>query len=330
MRSSNAHLVSIIEAIYREEMSDQGWIEGILAAARPALDHGLGVTAYPFEVVGREVRVPWAKVLGTRGVSAALVKSILATARDQPRVSEVYRSTPTCATASELGFSEMPEFRRFNAKGVLDSSGITGFDTAGRGVFLGGFLPRATRLDLAFRTRFERIAAHLGVGQRYRRFARTARHAPEAVFTPNAKLLHAEGAATLPKARAALAQAVVAIERARGRQRRIDPDGALAAWKGLVSARWSLVDQFESDGKRYVVARENEPHVVQLAALSKRERQVIGYVVLGHTTKLIAYELGIADSTVRVLLRRAMQRLGVTSREALVSALATASAAVNS
>ena len=327
MKPSSTHIVEIIEAIYRHEESERAWLEGILVAARPALDHGLGLTSYPFEVVGQEVRVPWVKVVGTPvRVGPSLMKSVMATSRDSPQVSRVYRPTPTCATASELGLLETPGFRLFRAKGILDASGITGFDTAGRGVFFGAFLPRVTRLAPAFRERFERVGAHLGVGLRYRRFAKVAGHAPEAVFSPSAKLLHAEGDATMPNARAALARAVVAIDRARGRLRKTDPDGALAAWKGLVDARWSLVDEFESDGKRYVVARENEPCAAQVAALSKRERQVVGYVVLGHATKLIAYELGIADSTVRVLLRRAMQRLRVTSREALVAKLGAAPA----
>jgi DNA-binding CsgD family transcriptional regulator len=187
---------------------------------------------------------------------------------------------------------------------------------------MGPLLPRVTRIDPIFRARFGRIAAHLGVGQRYRRLQKTSPRA--SVFSPSAKLLHAEGDAAKPEARAALAQAVVAIDRARGRQRRADPDGALAARKGLVAARWSLVDEFESDGKRYVVARENEPSSVPITALSKRERQIVGYVALGHSSKLIAYELGIADSTVRVLLSRAMQRLQVTSREELATRLLTA------
>jgi DNA-binding CsgD family transcriptional regulator len=327
MKARSLDIIDIIEAIYREEKSERAWLEGILVAARPALDHGLGLTAYPFEVVGQEVRVPWAKVLGTPvRVGPSLIKSVMATSRNSPQVSRVYRSTPTCATASELGLSETPGFRLFRAKGILDASGITGFDTTGRGVFFGAFLPQVTRLAPAFRERFERVGAHLGVGQRYRRFAKVAANSPNAVFSPSAKLLHAEGDATVPEARAALTRAVVAIDRARGRQRRADPDGALAAWKGLVDARWSLVDEFESDGKRYVVARENEPHAALIAALSKRERQVVGYVVLGHATKLIAYELGIADSTVRVLLRRAMQRLRVTNREALVAKFMAAAA----
>jgi DNA-binding CsgD family transcriptional regulator len=238
----------------------------------------------------------------------------------------VYRPRPTCATASELGLADRPGFDVLKRKGILDSSGVTGFDTRGHGVFLGGFLSRASQLDPVFRARFERVGAHLGVGLRYRRAAKGLHCAPEAVLTPAAELLHAEGEARTARARDGLVRAVKAIDRARGRQRRTDPDGALLAWKGLVGARWSLVDEFESDGKRYLVARENEPHAMPLAALSKRERQVVGYVVLGHTTKLIAYELGIADSTVRVLLRRAMQRLGVTTRAALVARFVAACA----
>src|ERR1700722_5527544 len=203
MKPSSAQVVEIVEAIYREDESERGWVEGILTAARPALDHGLGLVAYPFEVVGREVRVPWAKVLGTpAGVGPSLMKSVMATSRDSPRVSRVYRSTPTCATASELGLEQMLGFRLLEAKGIVDAPGITGLDTAGRGVFFGAFLPRVTGLDPAFRARLERVAAHLGVGQRYRRFAKVAGRAPEAVFSPGAKLLHAEGDARVPAARA--------------------------------------------------------------------------------------------------------------------------------
>ena len=56
-----------------------------------------------------------------------------------------------------------------------------------------------------------------------------------------------------------------------------------------------LVDHFESDGKRYVLARRNDAAVRGLAALTDRERQALGYAALGHTNKLIAYEMGIVN-----------------------------------
>ena len=152
---------------------------------------------------------------------------------------------------------------------------------------------------------------------RYRALVKTV--TPDAVFDSSAKLVHAEGAAKSVSARAALKRAVVAVENAKTRKGRKDQDASLSAWQGLVAARWSVVDQFESDGRRYVVARENEPAAPPLESLSKRERQIVGYVALGHSSKLIAYELGLADSTVRVLLHRAMRKLGVHDQRSLAA-----------
>src|SRR5205814_2205879 len=99
-----------------------------------------------------------------------------------------------------------------------------------------------------------------------------------------------------------LRRAVRFLEKSRGPMRRADPDKSLAGRKVLVAGRWSLIDQVESDGRRYIVARENEPPALGPESLTAREKQVIGYAKLGHHSKLIAYELGVADSTVRVLL----------------------------
>jgi len=53
--------------------------------------------------------------------------------------------------------------------------------------------------------------------------------------------------------------------------------------------------------------------------LSGRERQVLELAALRRSNKLIAYELGLAHATVRVLLSRAASKLGATSRAALVA-----------
>jgi DNA-binding NarL/FixJ family response regulator len=106
--------------------------------------------------------------------------------------------------------------------------------------------------------------------------------------------------------------------------RSVDPDAALGGWPGLVDGRWSLVDKFDHDGKRFVLARRNEPFVAGLGALTERERAVASYAALGHSNKVIAYHLGIAHSTVRVLLARAAQKLGVKSRSQLVDAVRAA------
>ncbi len=55
-------------------------------------------------------------------------------------------------------------------------------------------------------------------------------------------------------------------------------------------------------------------------ALTDRERQVIRCAKFGHHNKLIAYELGISDSTVRVLIARAASKPGLRGRSELLRA----------
>src|SRR6266481_4745371 len=52
-----------------------------------------------------------------------------------------------------------------------------------------------------------------------------------------------------------------AIDRARGRLRHDTPEETVALWKVLVGGRWSLVDHFERDGRRYVVACRDAPEL---------------------------------------------------------------------
>jgi DNA-binding CsgD family transcriptional regulator len=317
-------LLEIVEAIYRDEANDQEWMRGVVGAARDTLNFGMGVVGMPFDASQGGVRVPWVAEVGTsKGAGADLVLEIMATAREDSRVSDVWRM-PLCHTGSEAGLTSHPSWRILGQKGIADFLALNGVDTDGRGCLIGGFLPRVESIHRHRRAKLSRVVTHLTVGYRYRRQVRRAGLAPEAVFDGASKLVHAQGEATASSARQALAHAVKALDRARGPAGRRAPDEALEAWKGLVAGRWSLVDSFESDGRRYVVATENEPVTPSIESLSKRERQVAVYAAAGHPSKLIAYELGIADSTVRVLLGRAMKRLRVESRRALAEAIVRA------
>jgi DNA-binding NarL/FixJ family response regulator len=97
----------------------------------------------------------------------------------------------------------------------------------------------------------------------------------------------------------------------------------LNLWRALEAGRWSLSDVFDSDGRRYIVARPNEPEVPRDGILSERERQVAEQVSCGRSNKLIAYELGLDPSTVSTHLTTACRKLGVDSRAALIRAFRT-------
>src|SRR5450631_36317 len=107
---------------------------------------------------------------------------------------------------------------------------------------------------------------------------------------------------------------------------KVSLSAALEPWKGRTSARWTLVDQFELDGKRYIVTQDNGRSPRGVLALTKTERSVVRAAARGQTTKEIAYSLGISSSTVRVLLMRAVRRCAVRDRKELLRLWETSSA----
>src|SRR5436309_2026588 len=79
---------------------------------------------------------------------------------------------------------------------------------------------------------------------------------------------------------------------------------------------WELVAEYGLDGRSYVIIRAKG----HASALTPRQRQVLARAALGQTNKVIAFELGVSDSTVRVLMARACARLGVKTREEAIEA----------
>jgi DNA-binding NarL/FixJ family response regulator len=86
---------------------------------------------------------------------------------------------------------------------------------------------------------------------------------------------------------------------------------------------WTVVEEFVRDGYSYRVARRpirNEG----VERLTKREQEALEYALDGFSNKTIAYALGLAPSTVGVLLFRAAGKLGVKSRRELLTAYSRA------
>jgi DNA-binding CsgD family transcriptional regulator len=246
-----------------------------------------------------------------------------------------YGRAQPCATVSEV-IGPLPRTRihiqQGGPRGHGDYLAVRATDPTNRsGCILVAPRPKATRVSNATRALWMRLTAHLTAGLRVREQLSALGWAPlrdaDAVVTPAGKIEHADGAARGASARQALREAALAVDRARSsRRRREDPDGALDLWRALVAGQWSLIDFFDSDGRRYFVARENAPHLPDPRALTPRERQVSAYAALGQSNKEIAYSLGLGSSTVATQLGRAMRKLGVRTRVELVQCLASASA----
>jgi Bacterial regulatory proteins, luxR family len=205
--------------------------------------------------------------------------------------------------------------RTLLSQGLLDMFTLNSIDAAGRGCMVGLPAKSVARLEASTVAQWARVSVHVAAGLRLYQKLSTLKAPSEntatadAVLTPGGRIEHAHGVATSRTARESLRAGAKAIERARGPLRRRDPHEAIEVWRGLVAGLWSLVDHFDSDGRRYLVAHRNDPTTLDPRALTERERQVMAYADLGQSNKLIAYQLGLSKSTVAVYLGRARAKM---------------------
>jgi Bacterial regulatory proteins, luxR family len=217
----------------------------------------------------------------------------------------------------------LPYFDRLAfSHGFRDMVSLNSVDAAGGGCQVIMLTKDVVRLHSSTFAQWARISVHVGAGLRLQRKLGKAEIPPEttasadAILTPGGRVEHASGTATAKTAREALREGVQSMERARGPLRRRDPREAVEVWRGLVSGLWSLVDHFDTDGRRYLIAHRNEPTTPDPRALTERERQIVAYADLGQPNKLIAYQLGLSPSTVAVHLARAREKLRRIAGEA--------------
>ncbi|MCC6899506.1 MAG: helix-turn-helix transcriptional regulator [Polyangiaceae bacterium] len=316
-------VVSVLERIYDVDRSPEAWLAAVAEAADPLLDQGSGTYGY-FVDLSRASRVEASGFVAAPGSDMAQLATFGQWAAATPLWFQraIHLSLP-CGFGAELPrepYLSAVE-NSMQSVGKVDVFGVNGIDATKRGAVLAAFAAdssrRGARPDHAI---WARVASHLATGARLVQelAAVGAREAPEAVLSPDGGLEHADAAAKEPEARDALREMVRRIDRARTGAVRQSADEASLLWEAMVLGRWSLLDHFDTDGRRYVVARVNEPVTHPLADLSERERQVTGLAANGRSNKLIAYELGVAESTVSTLLSRAQRKLGAADRVDLI------------
>jgi len=324
-------LIDFAEAAYDLEASESEWLPKLLEAGLPVLDHGLSVAgivysrppkggrAFPerFHVASGPEDFAKRYAQAAAELPAHIVRRLL-----RPGVAQTSseRSKPYPGVFAQIG-------RHFNR--AKDGLEITAVDPNGLGVHIVAQLPKVTKLTGRSRERWAMLAAHVCAGHRLRRAVaalesngRTKNplpHNAEAVLDPKRfDVTDATGPAKAPGVAARLRDAAIQSNRARGRLRSDDPHKALQIWKALVQGRWSMVDWFDSDGRRFVLAVPNPPNVVDPRGLTERETQVVTYTIFGHSNKLIAYQLGISRARVSLLLSSSMRKLGVRTPAQLV------------
>lgn len=324
MNRKQSDWISLIETNYDLEGSDPQWLRRILDHVSPLLDRGSEPIGWTFHCTPTTFKLgSFAERTPKALTYVARMSHTLATEKS---LDLTYRTGVVIATASELVFPRLPDMHKMFVKlikgRVQDLIVINCQSGIGNGVSIGMLLKEISQVTHQERRRWPQIAAHIGAAIRLRnKAAQLSIESPEveAVLDSGGTVHDARGLAKHREIRDNFREIVRRIERSRTRAGRENVDEALNNWEGLVSGRWSMVDRFDSDGRRFIVAIKNDPAHPDPRGLTPRERQISEYVGLGCASKEIAYTLGLSETAITNCTARVQRKLGIGSRAELVA-----------
>jgi len=325
--------VDLIEASYDLEKSHSDWLDGLIEVGAPLFDHGHGFSIDEY-VVSREGRLA--------EVSIEVVRKVGLPSDYDERVARALALLPPemLAQINPPGYAgtwteitrEFPVESRLALEtlGYDDLLGILARDPNGIGMRITAPLSDVVELMPKSREEWQMLGAHIAAAYRLRRALGSAAivskaaaeglpYQAEAVIDPRKfRIVDAVERGRGDSAGSCLRRGARWVDRARSQSGRQDPEEALRTWRALVCGRWSLVDWFDTDDRRFLLGIANPPEVRDPRGLDEQECQVVEYAVRGDTNKMIAYRLGLSQARVSALLSSAMKKLGVRTRAQLV------------
>lgn len=331
MERPAATCIDVCEAAYDLRLGPDEWLPNLLDKGAPLFDRGLGCAAAMWAGQSSDEQ-PLLAQLCVNGGASDLGASFARAAQD------VGIGLPRTAAARDGGAhtaSEMVDepsiLRAFEKRlGCKDVLGVWALDPLLHGVGINIPSSSFVSLSRAERSRWQRLATHIATGHRLRRRLGCASETSatpigdlpfdgDALIDPKRFVVkHAKGDACEKGALELLREAAIQVDKARSTLRHENPNEAMTIWQGLIAGRWSLVDSFDSDGRRFVVAVPNAPGAEDARGLTAREQQVIEYAGRGESSKVISYELGVSRQRISMLLTSAMRKLGVRTQAELV------------
>lgn len=323
--------IALVEAAYDLEIGEAGWLPNLMRAGSNILDLGEGCAGAILAGRSRQGE-PLVSQLHTENASEDLARGLARAALEaKPSLTDATPPPP------ERMVHVLSEARRSHPKvyealthhlGCKDMLTLWAMDPDVHGVGIHIPSSRMIDLDQKARQRWRMLSSHICAGHRLRRRLGYARQGVplHRLSLEGGALLdskrfsaaHASGEARGCDALAAIRKAAVQMDLARRRLRRGEVDEALNLWEEVMRGRWSVVDSFDSDGRRFILALSNAHHVHDPRGLTEREYQVAAHASTGDSCKLISYRLGISRSRVSALLRRVMLKLGVHTRAELM------------
>jgi len=306
--------LSIVEAGYDLSVSDGDWTAQITQGVSLALTGPAGTVGYRFNR-RPGFRYKAASIAVARGYSELGVLTAGVLRRFPTDDLERFFDRGGVTSVSESCKNALP--RSSTERGLVDFCGIV-VGNSMAGFVVGAPLESPAIISKGARRCWRGVAAHLSAAFRLRSaLVEPNALVPEAVLSPEGRVLHATGGATARSSRDVLRAAAMGMERARRAMRR-DPSEALRLWRELVAGRWTLVDHFDADGRHFLFAHVNPEAAASLRELSPRQVSVLRLVREGLAGKRVAGLLGISEGAVSQNLHQAMRKLRLRSLGSLL------------
>jgi DNA-binding NarL/FixJ family response regulator len=310
----------VIEAAYTFRSSPADWADALHAALGPALDLGqgtlVGLVGFPDQ--GLRLEHLAARAGATRVHQAVVRLGVLlspGTLRDAFFSGRVLGSSS--GRYSQTDFARLEQ--RARSVRSRDAAGFCATDDVDQGVIVISPSPALLSMPAQPSALVRALGQHIGTGLRLQRVIHAATledPAIEAIFDPDGRTQRTAGMARMHNALDRLREFV----RARARAPVPTDEGRAGegrAWEAVIAGRWSLVDRFDSDGRRFVVAYRNPPGVLDPRRLTPREEGVTTLAAVGRSNKEIGADLGISEADAAALLTTALAKLGLASRTLL-------------
>lgn len=311
---NHERLREVTDAAYDFKSNLGSWADGVHAALGPALDLGQGTLVALLVLPEQGVRI---QHLASRGgaskIHHAIVRLSAFLAPGKLRES-FFNGRFLGSSSGHYSDSEVERMQqRSRGLGSRDAAGFCVNDGVDHGLMVVSPTRDTLCLPQQPSATVRRLAQHVSTGLRLQRvISGVALDDPaiEAIFDEAGRPQQALGMARMHDGMERLREAVVL----RGRMPvPIDE----SPWEAVVAGRWSLVDRFDSDGRRFIVAYRNPPGMLDPRRLTPREEGVTTLAAVGRSNKEIGFDLSISESTVATLLTTSLAKLGLASRTLL-------------